>query len=240
MNRRQVLPLLAGMPVMLSGCGPVVFRYKLTLALDTPDGIKSASTVTEVRYQPSIPTGIPGPIPTKVDGEALYLDLGPGNRPLIALRGWNISVANSGKPNPPRQDSPAWGQYYLSPCFLAKLYGEKQCGSDVEAAASFGRYRGARPLKTTELPNLITFADSGDPASVILVNPDNPSAALGQSVRWQAMTLEFTDEPATRGIDNKLPWLKGMRWGRGLDGRAVMTNSIVGAVSPSFFWPEGR
>src|SRR5215217_3660313 len=68
----------------LAGCGRTEsYRYKLTLAVNTPNGIKRGSSVVEVMfYQVSFPER--GTM-HKLRGEALYLDLGPGARPLIAL-----------------------------------------------------------------------------------------------------------------------------------------------------------
>lgn len=65
----------------LAGCGrSESYRYKLTLAVNTPDGVKRGSTVTEwIFWEVSIPER---GTPHKLRGEALYLDLGPGARPL--------------------------------------------------------------------------------------------------------------------------------------------------------------
>src|SRR5205823_8909224 len=68
----------------LAGCERTEsYRYKLTLAVNTPEGIKRGSSVVEVLfYEVSFPER--GTM-HKLRGEALYLDLGPGARPLIAL-----------------------------------------------------------------------------------------------------------------------------------------------------------
>jgi hypothetical protein len=72
------------MAVVLTGCGRTEsYRYKLTLAVNTPEGVKRGSSVVElVFWEVSIPAS---GITHKLRGEALYLDLGPGARPLIAL-----------------------------------------------------------------------------------------------------------------------------------------------------------
>src|SRR5258708_40333662 len=74
----------AAMAVALAGCGRTEsYRYKLTLAVNTPDGVKRGSSVVEVVFwNVSIPAR--GTM-HKLRGEALYLDLGAGARPLIAL-----------------------------------------------------------------------------------------------------------------------------------------------------------
>ena len=68
-----------------------------------------------------------------------------------------------------------------------------------------------QPLSITpsDLPDLVTFADVNDPKSVILVDPNNLIATLGPGVSWRSMTLEATDEPLTKEIDEHLPWVRG-------------------------------
>jgi hypothetical protein len=78
------LVAVAATSLCLAGCGKTeAYRYKLTLAVNTPQGVKRGSSVVEVLfYEVSIPDR--GTM-HKLRGEALYLDLGPGARPLIAL-----------------------------------------------------------------------------------------------------------------------------------------------------------
>src|SRR5277367_2801434 len=68
----------------LMGCGKTEsYRYKLTLAVNTPDGVKRGSSVVEVVFREfSFPERGTA---HRLRGEALYLDLGRGARPLIAL-----------------------------------------------------------------------------------------------------------------------------------------------------------
>jgi hypothetical protein len=65
------------MTLGLTGCGKSEsYRYKLTLAVSTPDGTKGGSSVVEAAFwDVSIPER--GTM-HKLRGEALYLDLGPG------------------------------------------------------------------------------------------------------------------------------------------------------------------
>ncbi len=78
------LTAVAVMSLCLAGCGKTEsYRYKLTLAVNTPEGVKRGSSVGEVLFwDVSIPER--GTM-HKLRGEALYLDLGAGARPLIAL-----------------------------------------------------------------------------------------------------------------------------------------------------------
>ncbi|RUV27061.1 MULTISPECIES: hypothetical protein [unclassified Mesorhizobium] len=59
------------------------YRYKLTFTVNTAEGIKRASSVTEATFwEVSFPEH---GVMHKLHGEALYVDLGPGRRPLLAL-----------------------------------------------------------------------------------------------------------------------------------------------------------
>src|SRR5262249_22234800 len=131
----------------------------------------------------------------KLRGQALYLDLGPGTRPLIALLtnklhpkyGKDIRWSRDGGP---------------SLRLISRLYGIPASG-DVPQIALL---RGARQITPDDLPDLVTFADIDDPKTVIEVNPNNLQATLGPGVSWNEITLESTSESITTGIRTKLPW----------------------------------
>ena len=51
------------------------FNYRLTIEVDTPEGLKAGSAVTQVSYSTTL--GLPGRFPHDfVTGEATYVDLG--------------------------------------------------------------------------------------------------------------------------------------------------------------------
>ena len=187
------------MVVTLAGCGRSEgYRYKLTLAINTPDGVRRGSTVTErVYWEVSIPAR---GTPHKLRGEALYLDLGPGARPLIALLTSHLHLKGG-------MTYWDWGAGDL----LSRLYGlPTEFGNDaafMDHIARLGRMRGARRITPADLPDLVTFADINDPKSVIEIDPNNLQATLGPNITWNEITLEMTDEPITTGIEKKLPWI---------------------------------
>jgi hypothetical protein len=184
--------------VTLAGCGrSESYRYKLTLALDTPDGVKKASSVVEISFwEVSIPAR--GTM-HRLNGEALYLDLGPGRRPLVALLMYTSNV------RPYKRNMP-WGDE-TGPAeeLLSRFYGP--IGFNLNEVARVSRMRGAHRITSNDLPVLVTFADVDDPASVTIVDPNELEATLGAGVSWNEITLEITDEPITTGIEQKMPWL---------------------------------
>ena len=195
------LPIVAAavLSLCLTGCGrSESSRYKLTLAVNTRDGVKRSASVGEVaHWEVSIPAR---GVAHKLRGEALYLDLGPGNRPLIALLTRKIR---------PHSDPAPWTQSGGPDSrFWLRLYGEAPSSDFLGDVARIARLRGPRPITPDDLPDLVTFADINDPKTVIEVDPNNLQATLGQSVTWSEITLESTNEPITSGIRIKLPWME--------------------------------
>jgi hypothetical protein len=188
------LAMVALLALGLAGCGrSESFRYKLTLAVNTPDGVKRGSSVTEwVFWEVSIPAR---GTPHKLRGEALYLDLGPGARPLIALLTNHLH---------PKHGVVHWD--WPNDDLFDRLYG-RPLANFMDEIARVARIRGPRRITPAELPDLVTFADVNDPKSVIEVDPNDLQATLGPNITWNEITLEMTDEPVSKGIELKLPWL---------------------------------
>jgi len=185
----------------LAGCGKTgSYRYKLTLAVNTPDGIKRGSSVVEALFQEvKIPER---GVMHKIRGEALYLDLGPGRRPLIALLTSQLHPKDRRTRSWSRDAGP-------DDNLLSRLYDVKLSKGLLEYVSQIARMRGASTISLADLPDLVTFADVNDPRSVIEVDPGNLQEALGANISWNEITLESTDEPVTKGIEQKLTWLPG-------------------------------
>jgi len=178
----------------IAGCGRhESFRYKLALAVDTPEGVKRGSSVTEWDFwEVSIPAR---GHPHKLRGEALYLDLGPGKRPLIALLTAHLH---------PKNGIQYWDWPYGN--LFSRLYG-RSSKNFMDDIARIARMREPQTILPDDLPDLVTFANVNDPNSVIEVDPNNLQATLGENVSWKEITLEMTEEPVTKGIETKLRWL---------------------------------
>jgi hypothetical protein len=212
------LGALVVISICLVGCGrSESYRYKLTLAVNTPDGIKRSSSVTKWDFwEVSIPAR---GIPHRLRGEALYLDLGPSASPLIALLTSHLHE---------KRDGVVWD--WSGGDLLTRLYGMPSTDF-MDDVARLARMRGPRRITPADLPDLVTFADVNDPKSVVEVNSKDLQATLGQNVTWNEITLEMTDEPVTKGIELKLPWLnayfqKNFR----LDGTAYGTSNELANI----------
>ena len=201
-NRRQAIAAL-GLPLLLAGCfgNRANFRYKLTLAVDTPEGVKTGFSVVEMdAWDVSIPAR--GTM-SRAKGEAVYVGLGEGARPIVAAMG----------PYRPQKGGFRWGEGKPDIDGLLLLYGEpaKREETLIDRIRRLASMRGPRALTASELPDLVTFADINDPRSFLRVDPHDLPAALGRGVKWNSITIEITNEPLTTGIEKKLPWLNNLR-----------------------------
>jgi len=192
------LTMVTALVLGLTGCSKAEsYRYKLTLAVNTPDGVKRGSSVVEVLFwEVSVPAR---GIQHKLRGEALYLDLGPGRRPLIALLTSHLHPKYGEEERWTRDAGPGDN-------LLSRLYGPRSANL-LEDVSRIARMRGAHEISPRDLPDLVTFANTEDPKSVVEVDPNNLQATLGANITWDKVLLESTDEPVTAGIELKLPWL---------------------------------
>jgi hypothetical protein len=236
------LALAAMVTLALAGCGRTEsYRYKLTLAVNTPEGVKRASSVAEVQfYEVSFPER---GTKNKLRGEALYLDLGPGARPLIALL--TSRLAKELRPKDGNDQSWKYGKEGWSqetgPGIkqMSRIYGLAPSQDFMDDVPRIARMRGTRTISPADLPDLVTFADINDPKSVIEVDPKDLQATLGPNIAWNEITLESTDEPITTGIKKKLPWLPASYSGM-LDGaRYRDKNTVANTLSTADFDQSG-
>jgi hypothetical protein len=188
--------------LVLAGCGrSASYRYKLALTLNTLDGVKTGSNVVEINaFDVILPARGIG---HKTTGQALYVDLGAGRRPLIAL------LTRIRRATDPWPTFRGWGEDAPGEALADKCLGAKKPKdwlNEVEATRKCGRPVAITPA---DLPDLVTFADTNDPKSAMLVDPNDLNATLGPGVSWRSMTLEATDEPLSKGVDEHLSWMRG-------------------------------
>jgi hypothetical protein len=187
------------------------WRYRLTIEVDTPEGVKSGSSVIEVRAarQPKLTPETTTDI--GISGEAVVVDLGEGKYLFCLLTSPDLMSSpaqfvfdmypfrhSNGKPG--GQTTPEGIAYYSS--LYSKLEGAK------------------RDVLIDALPMLVQFSDINDPETVEIVNPRELAKILGDGFRfksakvkmvdsgiWPLTMFDITGEPVTRKIKNILPWL---------------------------------
>jgi len=203
MARRGVLGLLAGGAVaLLSACNPFGgngYRFRMTVEVETPEGLKTGSSVYEVRAEKDIKLSPDmGNAHTSIRGEAIAVDL-PGGKTLFALL---KTVAGAG-----RDDLP-----YMSMKTFDPAYNNKSVESAQRISSGNG-IRSPADVAEGDYPMLVTFTDIDDPKSVQRVDPANLAASFGPGIRLKRITVEVTDDDVTTGIEKRLRWLEKLRGG---------------------------
>jgi hypothetical protein len=214
----------------LTGCGKSEsFHYKLTLEVDKQDGgVASGSSVSEIGCHESKLVNAfwgMGGGSFWITGEAVYVDLGPGRRPLVALLAMDLDPST--RYGPPLD-------------LLSKLYGQGRSGSDCDMVGRLAAAQGSRDLPRGRrwrgvLPVLVTFGDVNDPRSVIEVDPNDLGATLGGNVLLRKATIEITREPVTETIVQRLPWLKTMSMDPHRDESEAGRNPVYKKLFPWYF-----
>lgn len=199
MARRGVLGMLVGgAAALLSGCGLFgnpVYRFKMTVEVETPDGLKRGASVYAVsatNYSPTIFPEARGRS-REVVGEAVAVEVSP-DKTLFALM---KTVNGAGDDN----------LAYLSMVTLDPAYKNDW----VESAQRISSGDGIRsPVDVAEgdYPLLVTFTDIDDPRSVQRVDPANLAASFGPGIRLKRITVEVTDDDVTTGFEKQLRWLE--------------------------------
>ncbi|WP_374131278.1 hypothetical protein [Sphingomonas sp. 28-62-20] len=211
------------MLAILSGCGEdfgnryPTYRYRLTVEVETPEGLRTGSSVIEVTTRLAGPYSIPNPgqVLHSSRGEAVSVDLGRRGILFALLRsemaeGWTHNLmfllappvprsVNRGLPNSSDLDFDMRMKATLA------LTGARVIPRDFAEFPESWREPGNPP---TGWPMMVRFRDLADPKSVEKINPDDLSASFGAGVKLRRITAERTDDPVTSGILARLPWLK--------------------------------
>lgn len=171
------------------------WRYKMTVIVETPEGIKTGSAVRQIGQFTDFKIGDAGGGAAGATGEAVVVDLGKRGK-LFMTMGEDF--------------------YFIFEAFPFE-------GANTPAGIKY--YSHLKNAKSSILglknivPQLVTFTDLNDPLTVKAVDLKNLSATFGEGVNLKDITVETTDEPMTLGvIDTVLPWLKGLNGGY-LDGQ---------------------
>lgn len=179
------------------------YRYKITVEIDTPSGVKSGSSVIEVETVqfPSWLTLGGDSSRQKVAGEAVMIDMGEGQYIFALLD----------------DDS----EILASRIFLNSPFHSRSGPNDAKMLLNMAGVRKAVPLQY--LPKIMHFKDPKDPKTVEVVYAIEPhhstavsggvdfnvkdhfSEIFGPHVGLKASYIEITSEPVTRKIGRELP-----------------------------------
>lgn len=211
------------------------YRYRLTVEVDTPEGLRTGSSVIEVATRTVRPGSNPSGIAVsfKVRGEAAAVDLGERGVLFALLKSegtseWAARIMMLLSPK------------YAGEGFIERFDNMHDLVGVIELPRTFPRHgfldeRSAYPM-------LVTFGDLADPTTVARVDPDDLADSFGEGVSLRRITVEMTDDPVTTGIGERLGWLEAV----GSDRATLIPNpprylsdaTPLDLVSPSDFTTE--
>lgn len=169
------------------------WRFKITVEVETPEGLKSGSAVYEMSNADSSAKILNFPEagnPATLKGEAVVVDLGKRGVLFSLIPGERTFYNAFPRPGGPGGETTTEGIRYYKNLKDAKAI-----------------------LKPEQYPMMVIFKDLKDPMSVQRVNTTNLFPQFGEGMSLQDVTIEITDEPITLGIEGKLPWLSGLNGG---------------------------
>jgi len=184
--------VLGVVALTLAGCRSESYRYRVTVEVQTPQGVRSGSSVWETKAVEG--SGIPDTaLRYKGRGEAVVVDLPTG--PIFALlRDENVGV-----------DYP---HNLITRHLAAHPDSSVQLTDDWRAnRRAIKKARLSYTLSPDEYPLLVRFPDISDPATLRKVGPHELEAAFGPGVRLRRITIAVTNDGVTRGIEKRLPWI---------------------------------
>lgn len=201
-NRRVFLASVPLVPLALAlgGCGSTEkFRYKMTVEVETPHGIRRGYAVREIllRRPPNIPMLGEDRGSASVRGEAVAVEIAPGKTLFALMRGQHGDADYAGTG--------------VMTIFRVMDRSSGRKGGPHELWPNIPTIR--EPI-TDPLPTLVTFRDQSDPATVEAVDP--------HTIGVKRILIETTSEPITTGIEKRLPW-----WNAYLDRHFDGTTTIV-------------
>ncbi len=179
------------------------WRYRLTVNIETPEGLKSGSAVREVHVVATPPFALPQVGPSiEIRGEAVVVDLGKRGKLFALIDPNDVRVVMKSFP----------GHTALTPKAI-RYYNSLD---NVSAKVPWEAY-----------PRIVTFKDINDPKTVIEPyriifgsddqpvleriraqdREDNLDDVFGEGVKLKDITVEMTDDPVTQEIKRILPWL---------------------------------
>jgi hypothetical protein len=183
------------------------WRYKMTVSVETPEGIKTGFAVREVTVE-LVPKLTPEMKPTtRIKGEAVVVDLGQRGVVFALLVGNTLGT-----------DHAKFLPFHVFPFGKEPLskegivyYRNLKAGPtdiDLQLLPTLVRFRNQSDPKTIE--NLIEVdvcpGHRGWP-KVYCLKKDRFEEALGEGVQFKSATIEMTEESVTADVEKYLPWL---------------------------------
>lgn len=187
------------------------YHYRLTVEINTPDGVKFGSSVIEVtthQYPRWITLGANSEN-TDITGEAVFVDLGDGRNVVMTMPSSRLAATA-----------------ILNTCY-------SKCGYRAEWSKKLSEMLGAQADAVLgTIPMMLTFENTADPHSAKVlyktsfyserikyqngtaagppqsrIDVDRFAELFGEEYSLKRVWVRLTDAPITHDIENWLPWL---------------------------------
>ena len=177
------------------------WRYKMTVVVETPEGLKTGSAVREMSNSYSkIRIDLPESTnAAKLIGEAVVVDLGERGKLFALLKGYRYDVNHA---------------HHI----VYQYFGGGTNAAGITALSNLKDVK--RTIDPNDYPMFITFTDPYDARSLrkviemehvnvpgdlykFNVTADHTAELFGEGVKIKEVTIETTDEPVTRGVVDK-------------------------------------
>ncbi len=205
-SKRISIVASASLATLLSSCffgyeSVPDYRYRLTLQVDTPEGLRSGSSVISVSTAQSDSDSItPNAMGAYAKGQAASVDL-PDGFTLYALMA-----------SPTSHDWAQWIMVWLTPNHAARrlreFYPDMVADHRIHILRARFRpsYGDGTPSMQVPRPYLLKMR-GGDQQTAEIVDPDELSASLGPGYNLKSISVQMTTDKVKYDIKNKLPWL---------------------------------
>lgn len=189
--------------LFLSGCSKqlVDYNYKITVEVETPEGLVSGYAVRNVEIRWNSNYNLPEARGARRSfvGEAVAIDLPNGETLFSLVSEKSMSVdqfllSRSENPDPKNRVEDFEKQLENMVANKSKILDISRLNPNT---ANSGR---------SAVPQFVRFADISDPKSIELVDPDDLAATFGDGYKLKRITIQITDDRVTSGISRRFSW----------------------------------
>ncbi|MGA9581851.1 MAG: hypothetical protein WBR13_07795 [Allosphingosinicella sp.] len=218
-KRWGAIGLLAAGTAWLAGCAvqaPGRLRYRMTVEVETPEGVKSGSSVIESTITKGMRFGDSSGISYAVKGEAVTVDLGGGQMLFALLSGLDMEPAEFHA----RLFHNALKRGAAATPPLPRKYKAFEWREERQAA------RNIKPtviLQPSDYPKVVRFRNPRDFRTVEIVNESDDVASNQVNLQIKRIIIAVTDDDVTYGNLRQLPdfsaatgygeWIRSLAYG---------------------------
>ena len=214
----KLLPIAALLTMCLSGCWPFSrseliadYNYRMTVDVETPEGLVSGSAVRNAKRWEITGSMFGYASSQRFSGEAVAVDLPNGETLFLTFsfdRGEEVCDLN----HKFRGNRNNVGKCEYDDPEKYKQQTDKLIALKELIEVELPSLGGSDPYFTGER-RLLMFRDITDPATVEQVDPENLSASFGKGYALKRVTYQVTNDPVTKGMNERLPWLDELEQG---------------------------